>query len=192
MDGAHLASLKTGDIILFSGTCWVGKTIKLLSWSRWSHVGMVVYGPSHSEPMVYESTHCNKLKCFDTGENTMGVQLVPLKDRVDIYKGRVAYRHLYSELSEEQLYSLKLFRHSMQGKDFERSKYQMWSSNYSFIPSKEDLSSLFCSELIAAAYQELGLLGKEIPSNKFVPKDFSAKGNIDFIGATLGPEIMLK
>ena len=36
----------------------------------------------------------------------------------------------------------------------------------------EDLSSLFCSQLIAAAYQRLGLLPQDTLSNNFVPSDF--------------------
>ena len=36
----------------------------------------------------------------------------------------------------------------------------------------EDTSSFFCSELIAAAYKELGLLSDEKLSNNYIPGDF--------------------
>jgi hypothetical protein len=39
--------------------------------------------------------------------------------------------------------------------------------------NKEDLSSLFCSELVAEAYQKMGLLTEQLPSNEYIPKDFS-------------------
>ena len=43
--------------------------------------------------------------------------------------------------------------------------------------SNEDLSSIFCSELIAEAYQRMGLFGKEKNSNKYTPKGFSSEGD---------------
>ena len=46
--------------------------------------------------------------------------------------------------------------------------------------NQEDLSSLFCSELVAEAYQRLGLLPKPpqgLPSNEYTPRDFAK--NID-------------
>ena len=39
--------------------------------------------------------------------------------------------------------------------------------------NKEDLSSIFCSELVAEAYQCLGLLGDEKPCSEYIPADFS-------------------
>lgn len=38
---------------------------------------------------------------------------------------------------------------------------------------EDDLTSLFCSQLIAAAYQRLDIISKDIPSNNFVPSDFA-------------------
>ena len=45
--------------------------------------------------------------------------------------------------------------------------------------NQEDLSSLFCSELVAESYQRMGLLSSAssaLPSNEFTPKDFSSDG----------------
>jgi hypothetical protein len=51
--------------------------------------------------------------------------------------------------------------------------------------SGEDLSSLFCSELVAEAYQAMGLLPeypKGLPSNEYTPLDFSSHRNLKLLG----------
>ena len=59
-----------------------------------------------------------------------------------------------------------------------------------FGENKEDLSSLFCSEMIAAAFQKIGLLAKKLPSNEYTPKDFSTENNLTLEkGYRLGKEI---
>ena len=55
-----------------------------------------------------------------------------------------------------------------QGYEYEKNRVELMLSALDFYEdyltflknSKEDLSSLFCSELVAHAYQELGLLGQ--------------------------------
>lgn len=61
--------------------------------------------------------------------------------------------------------------------------------------AEEDLSSVFCSELVAEAWQRLGWLDAGVPSDNFWPAHFSA----DRDGALplrekvrMGPEIELK
>ncbi len=39
----------------------------------------------------------------------------------------------------------------------------------------EDLSTIFCSELVAAAYMCMGWLGDHTASSNFVPADFSTE-----------------
>jgi len=39
--------------------------------------------------------------------------------------------------------------------------------------NKENLDSIFCSELVAEAYQRIGILNKRLPSNEYTPQDFS-------------------
>jgi hypothetical protein len=54
------------------------------------------------------------------------------------------------------------------------------------------LKNLFCSELVAATYQRLGLLPTEPPSNNYTPRDFGAEGKLPLRqGAALGEEVML-
>jgi len=62
--------------------------------------------------------------------------------------------------------------------------------------NEEDLSSLFCGELVAEAYQNIGLLKEPLeglPSNEFTPKDFAEKrGLVLESGTSLGEEIPIE
>lgn len=62
-----------------------------------------------------------------------------------------------------------------------------------FQNKQEDLSSLFCSELVAAAYQRLNIFKSDRPSNTFTPDDFSSARDSEYLceGVTLGEEIYI-
>lgn len=171
-----LDDTRTGDIVLFSGTCNVGTLIKFLQGSIWSHVGMVICHPDYDFPCLYESSHSDGLICLEQGVKVDGPQLVPLEEKILTYPGKVGYRRLINvEDSELDLVALESFRRDMLGRDFEQSIIQMFMANLPIISNKQDLSSLFCSELIAAAYQEMLLLPPytDRPSNHYTPADFS-------------------
>ena len=57
------------------------------------------------------------------------------------------------------------------------------------------MSSLFCSELLAEAYQRMLLLSEDMPSNEYTPADWSEeKGVVDNLllqGAKLEPVVYL-
>jgi len=56
----------------------------------------------------------------------------------------------------------------VRGRPYKQDYWQLLRSVYQ-ANEQDDLSSLFCSQLIAAAYQALGLIPKDIPSNNFIP-----------------------
>jgi hypothetical protein len=58
----------------------------------------------------------------------------------------------------------------------------------------KDLSSFFCSEFVAEAYQRMGLLPPKPPSNNYTPRDFSSEREDSLpllLGATLGQEVVV-
>ena len=59
-----------------------------------------------------------------------------------------------------------------------------------FQNTREDLSSLFCSELVAAAYQRMELIKDDRPSNTYTPDDFSSSRDHKILceGVQLSPE----
>lgn len=193
--------LKTGDILLFSGKGGISDGIKFFTLSRYSHVGMV-YRLSHTlDPQdtlfCWESTTLSDLKDADSGKLTKGVQRVELSERLERCFARgyeISVRPLSMPLTEQMVLALNNFRHQVSGRPYEKDKIELLKAAYDglFGDNKEELSSLFCSELVAEAYQKMGLLNEKIPSNEYIPKDFSNEKHLNLeLGYQLQNEIAI-
>ncbi len=192
-------TLNTGDIVLFSGRGFVSTAIKCISCSKWSHVGMVVKSAELGAVLLWETTTLSKIKDINFDDVRQGVQLVPLSERIRQYEGEIAVRKLQAERSPFMLRQLALLREEVKGRPYEDNYLELVRSVYdgAMGENEEDLSSLFCSELIAEAYQRMGLLhDADLPSNELTPADFSsARGLVDarLLGNTqLLPELRVK
>ena len=194
--------LETGDIILMADNTLASLCLRYGTGCHWSHVGMVIKLGEDSV-MLWESMPWSDLKDRDTGEYTMGVMLVPLSLRISRYRGRVAYRKLDPGQQNRDDFGPKLekLRGELAGRPYERDLFALIGAEFDhFVPqNKVDLSSLFCSELVAEAYQRLELLLIEdqggLPADEYTPENFSSFGprvlNLQK-GAQLGEEILLK
>ena len=188
--------IKTGDIVLFSGKGGISTGIKWATSSKWSHVGMIYCIPEHNLVLLWESTTLSNIEDIDEKRAKKGVQLVPFSERLLKYNGEFAVRMLSKDLDSTQLQKLVEFRTEVRGRDYEKSEIELVKSAYDgpFGKNQEDLSSLFCSELVAEAYQRMGLLpeAKVKPSNEYTPSDFSSQANLNDLplinGYTLGRE----
>ena len=169
--------VNTGDIILFSGKGGISAGIKWFTGSKWSHVGMALKLPGWDVILIWESTTLSKLKDMESGEERQGVQLVPLSERLEKYDGDACIRFLDKKITKKMHKKLADLRQELKNRPYEENKIELIKSAYDgFLgDNEEDLSSLFCSELVAEAYQRIGLLPEDIPSNEYTPKDFSAK-----------------
>lgn len=189
--------LKTGDIMLFSGESIVSNSIKLFSRSKWSHLAMVYRIDDGDIAFCWESTSLGKVEDIETGKKTKGVQLVVLSDRIEqcLNDGyQLAIRQLNKPITKDMFSTLKEFRHEVKGTPYEQDFIELVKSAHDgwLGDNEEDLSSLFCSELVAAAYQKMGLLGKQLPSNEYVPKDFSTEREISLLNKyKFGPEVAI-
>ena len=47
-------------------------------------------------------------------------------------------------------------------------------------------------ELVAEAYQRMGFLGEDTPSNEYTPRDFSDAGGLELMKGALSQEMSLK
>lgn len=176
--------LKTGDILLFSGKGGISEGIKFFTLSKWSHVGMIYRfdDPRDAKGTIFcwESTTLSDLKDADTGKLSKGVQRVELSERLErcfAMGYEITVRPLSEPLSDDMIRTLNDFRHEVSGRPYEKDKIELLKAAYDWIfgDNKEDLSSLFCSELVAEAYQRMGLLTEKTPSNEYTPKDFSSE-----------------
>ncbi len=193
--------LKTGDIILFSGKGGISDGIKFFTVSKWSHVGMVYRLDNPLDPessmFCWESTTLSDIKDADTGKLTKGVQRVELSERLErcFSKGyEISVRLLSETLTDDMILALNNFRHEVSGRPYEKDKIELLKAAYEGVlgDNKEDLSSLFCSELLAEAYQNMGLLTEKVPSNEYTPNDFSTERSLKLeLGYSLNNEIAI-
>ena len=167
--------LKTGDIILFSGKGLVSGMIKWFTGSKWSHVGVVVVDKEWDMVLLWESTTLSKIKTIH-GNVKQGVAIRPLSERINEYD-EVAVRHLEEPLTSDQEVILSELRAELKGRNYEEDKVELFKSAYDFIGghNEEDLSSVFCSELVAEYLQRVGFLGGGFSSNEFTPADFGGR-----------------
>lgn len=191
--------LKDGDVVLFDGKGPISNIIKFASGSDKSHVGMIVR-PSADFVALFESTTISDVADIDSGTARRGVQIVPLSERLRRYEGRAVVRQLNKPLTKDMLSLLWEFRREVAGREYEKDVLELMATLLServrraLGVNEEDLSSLFCSELVAEAYQRMRLLadvdqgGRS--SNDYEPKDFAERAGLLLrAGYTLDREI---
>lgn len=195
------ATLTTGDIVLFAGKGGISRLIKWAQRSTWSHVGMILRPLEWDTILLWESTSLSKkVKDVELGKAMHGVQLVALSARLAEYDGAVAVRRISNPITPDMCKALREFRLEVQGRPYETNYLELAKAAYDgvFGENTEDLTSLFCSELIAEGLQRAKLLPEPpdgLPSNEYTPRDFSteAKQPLELLGAySLGDEILVK
>jgi hypothetical protein len=167
--------LNTGDIVLFSGKGFISGLIKWFTRSPHSHVGMVIRSVEIDMILLWESTTLSKVKDILSHTSKQGVQLVLLSERVNTYKGKIGIRKLEGvDMTGKRIETLTDFRNEMKDCDYEQNKLELAKSAYDgpFGRNKENLSSVFCSELIAEMYERWELLPEAVASNEYTPADF--------------------
>lgn len=169
---------KAGDVIGFSGHSWWSDLINLATYGvpGWglSHLGIVaeyeeefpscqwddpLYSPNL---LLFESTMaCNLPDVFDN-EIIKGFQAHNLSLRLTNYSGKVWHYPLVEALRPLESRRLTRFLLDQRGKDYDAiGAFRAGGIGFSYIESllrPEDLSSLFCSEVVAAAHAHIGLL----------------------------------
>jgi hypothetical protein len=188
--------LDTGDVVLFGGSSALCMRLKRLLRSQWSHVAMIIRVKGERRPLLWEAVGSTDMVDLATGEAEDGVRLVSFPHWVSLYHEDTVVRRLAVRRSQAMLRALDKFRREMMGRPYDRSQREMLRAAYDgFVLGKsrrEDLSSVYCAELVAAAYQRMGLLPDDPPSNEYTPKDFSTERRTPLPlrrGAALGEEV---
>ena len=191
-------SLQTGDLLLFSGKGFASAGIKWLLGSTWSHVGLVVRPAGHdARPLLWEATPCTDLVDVITGRPAGGARLVSLHARLDTFPGAVAVRRLSKRLDALQRARFARVLRQLHGRPYEKRWLELLLAVSERIDlSRENLTTLFCSELVAETYQRIGLLDDVaqggLPSNEYTPRHFSAAHDLPLRqGFALDPEVRL-
>lgn len=185
--------LKTGDLVLFSGASFFSSVIRWAIGGKWSHVGVVVRSPAlPGRVLLWEATTLADLPDAETGVPRAGVQLVFLSDRIATYDGEFKLRALDAPVTGEMEAALAARRTALAGRPYEREKVELVRAAFGGWLGEargERLDSLFCSELVAEAYQAMGLLPEPPdgpPSNAYTPRHFARRNLRLLRGYALG------
>ena len=131
-----------------------------IPWWNISHVGII--GEHKGELLLFESTTLSDVPCVIQGKPFKGTQAVRLSDRLERYSGRAWHYPLYRPLFDAEAERLNDFLRDNIGIAYDyigavRAGGIGWSWFESLLHD-EDLSFIFCSELVAAAHALIGLL----------------------------------
>ena len=177
------AALSTGDIVLFSGTSPISRIIRYATKSPWSHVGMVVRDEVTDTVFVWESTTLSNVADVERQAFVKGVQLTLLSERCAMYEGAVAVRRLLTStgdsfsLTRTELLALAKIRREFTGRPYETDLAALARSASPSLSAfnRQDLASLFCSEMIAEPYKAWSLLPADVPSSRYTPAFFGRR-----------------
>lgn len=188
-------SLKTGDLVLFHGVQVTSKLIELIEWSFWSHVGMVVLpkdiGLSGEEPLFWESTSSGDgLIDFLSGKpKESGPMLVSLGERIRVdlnqqYDTHFKVKYLNRPLDLSEFIKLEAFMKQTHKRGFPTAentlKYYIEGRAYN---KPSPMTEVFCSELIAETFVELGFFSSNYVANGYCPDDFDKGNNLPILQA---------
>jgi hypothetical protein len=185
-----LSTLKTGDLVLFTGNSPARALFKWLRRSAWTHVGLVLRGPDDSEPLLWEATREGAHR---------GTLVVRLAARIAGFPGRMSVRCLNRPLASAQCRRLDALRQEMAARPRARGLLDlMGAADDGWLGARRDnLGDPTDAELVAEAYQRLGLLadvahGGVLPS-EYRPRQFAEGHGLELKnGYALGPELPLR
>jgi len=197
--------LETMDIVLFHGRhYWFSYIVEWVTWSEWSHVGVVVRDPTFTDkPLkglyLWESG-VEPTPDAETGKPKWGVQFTPLEDMVAKYDGTVVFRKLtipnkhewHSRLSD----GLRRAHDMSKSATYDTHMVDLLATEFAPLANRvgQQTSRFFCSALTAFIYSCAGLLPKSTRWDAFSPNSWSSANKTLVLehGALLGPETPLK
>jgi hypothetical protein len=166
-----------GDIIGFSGACFTSDLVNIATygWPRWDLSHVAILANAENKLFLFESTTLDTAPCEITGKKIAGVQAHDLDRTIKEYDGKVFHYPLAVAISDEQSQKLSEFLIDMLGISYNMiGAFRAGGVGFSHIEGllhKENLHSIFCSELCAAAHREIGILQTENAAH-FNPNHF--------------------
>lgn len=156
----------TGDLLLFKGNNLACSAIRSLTNTDYDHVAMVLKYSDTPDQIYILEANSNRGVVIKTWQQ--------LKRNVGKNKfySMVVFRHVSFDRSEKAFQNLQIFMSQAEG-----LKYGLKGvfKGFSDIDPRnvEQGRSFFCSELIAKAFKNLGILiNDESPSSDVIPGDF--------------------
>jgi hypothetical protein len=163
------AELKAGDIIGFSGRSWISAAINIATYGipLWgiSHVGVLANCPDGKLRLFESTTLDGDIPCEITGKPICGTQAHALDFILGHYDGKAYHYPLYRPLYPNEDERLTEFLIDTIGVPYDAmGAFRSAGVGLSWTESlfrEQDLTSIFCSEWVAAAYATVGLFATD-------------------------------
>ena len=188
---------RTGDVWVFRGHSAADRAIQVLSNAPVNHVGMTVV-IDDLPALMWHAELGRSLPDMWTGNHQRGVQLHDLRDAVrtwaDKYGQRCWLRQLEPAVSRDMEDGVLRAIARLDGTPFPSTARLAgrWLSGRIPVRQRSDAAAqtAYCAEVLAATYQEMGLLPRTIRPNAFDPGSFWSGDDLElFHGYALGAEI---
>ena len=184
---------RTGDIWIFRGRSPADHLIRAFTNAPVNHVGMAVV-LDDLPPLMWHAELGRSLPDLWSGTHHRGVQLHDLRDAVVTWANRYGQRAWLRQLSGDVTPDMEaaLLREIARkdGLPFPATfgLARRWLRGRLRRPAALEVA--YCAETVAAAYQAMGLLGAERPTNWYDPGRFWSGDRLDLApGYALGDEL---
>jgi hypothetical protein len=188
-----VAHTRTGDVWLFRGRSAADTVIRVATNSPVNHVGMAVV-IDDMPPLMWHAELGRSLQDQWTGKHQRGVQLHNLYEAVrtwhDKYDQRVWFRQLQATITPGMEDAVMRTIARYDGTPFPNATRLAGRWIKGRARSQASLETLYCAELVASTYEEMGLLEDVKPENWYDPGRFWSGDKLGLVGdAVLRREI---
>ena len=170
-----VAHTRTGDVWLFRGASPADRFIRVATNAPVNHVGMAVV-LDDMPPLLWHAELGRSLQDQWTGKRQRGVQLHDLYEAVrtwhDRYRQQAWLRQLQAEITTDMEDAVLRTIARLDGTPFPSATRLAGRWVRGRARSRANLETLYCAELVATTYLEMGLLAEERPENWYDPGRF--------------------
>jgi len=171
-----LAHTRTGDVWLFRGRSVADAAIRVATNAPVNHVGMAVV-LEDLPPLMWHAELGRSLEDVWTGDHHRGVQLHSLHEAVrtwhDKYNQSAWLRELEGEVTPQMEDAVLKTIARLDGTPFPTAPKLAGSWMKGRTRSKASLETMFCAQVVATTYAEMGLIDtSERPENWYDPGSF--------------------
>jgi len=184
---------RTGDLWLFRGSSLADHAIRAVTNAPVNHVGMAVV-IEDLPPLMWHAELGQVLTDVWTGTKHRGVQLHDLREAVRVWVDRYGQKPWLRQLDADitPVMEDELLREVARADGLPFPRTAALAGRWLRGRARRDapIGVTYCAEVVARAYQVMGLLDRRRPVNSYDPGTFWSGDDLELLGgARLGEEI---